>query len=67
MKQQDNKVRCLEREIRHKENDLEILRRKLRDGNMNWKRRRRYMIVEEDKENDKPCEKKMKSVAKRMF
>jgi hypothetical protein len=67
MKQQDSKIRCLEREIRHKDNDLEILRRKLRDGNMNWERRRRYMFVEEDKENDEPCEKKMKSVAKRLF
>jgi septal ring factor EnvC (AmiA/AmiB activator) len=67
MKQQDSKIRCLEREIRHKDNDLEIVRRKLRDGNMNWERRRRYMFVEEDKENDEPCEKKMKSVAKRLF
>jgi hypothetical protein len=25
------------------------------------------MFVEEDKENDEPCEKKMKSVAKRLF
>jgi hypothetical protein len=31
---------------------------------MNWERRRRYMFVEEDKENDETCEKKMKSVAK---
>jgi predicted RNase H-like nuclease (RuvC/YqgF family) len=64
IKQQDSKIRCLEREIRHKDNDLELLRRKLRDGNMNWERRRRYMFVEEDKENDETCEKKMKSVAK---
>jgi predicted RNase H-like nuclease (RuvC/YqgF family) len=64
IKQQDSKIRCLEREIRHKDNDLELLRRKLRDGNMNWERRRRYMFVEEDKENDETCEKKKKSVAK---
>jgi hypothetical protein len=33
---------------------------------MNWEGRRRCMFVE-DKENDEPCEKKMKSVAKRLF
>jgi len=67
IKQQDSKIRCLEREIRHKDNDLEILRRKLRDGNMDWERRRRCMFVEDDKENDETCEKKMKSIAKRLF
>ena len=64
MKQQDSKIRCLEREIRHTDNDL---RKTLRDGNMNSERRRRYMFAEEYKENDEPCEKKMKSVAKRLF
>lgn len=65
-KQQDIKIRCLEREIRHKDNELEILRRQLRDSSINWERRRRCMFVE-DKENDQPSEKKMKSVAKRLF
>jgi septal ring factor EnvC (AmiA/AmiB activator) len=67
IKQQHSKIRCLEREIRHKDNDLKILMRTLRDGNMNWERRRRCMFVEENKDNDEPCEKKMKSVAKRLF
>ena len=64
IKQQDSKIRCLEREIRHKDNDLEVLRRKLRDGKMNWERM--CMFVEEDKEKDELCEKKMTSVAKRL-
>lgn len=32
---------------------------------MNWERR--CMFVEEDKENDEPCEKKMKSVAQNVL
>lgn len=67
LKERNDNIRVVERQNRHKDQETETLRRKLRNNELEFTRRRSFNYSDEvDKENDEPP-KKIKCVVKRLF